>query len=195
MLVKQVFLPPTPLSLSESFVFLFLPTYFLILLLNSQGGIDSMLSVCPPAFCFICASLFTSSHAFSITLCIHCLPLHTSSPLPLCCHVYIRVRLSVSSPPVHPVSDISSMWLVFTSSQLHFPLQKSTVSEIQRASEIERGSNRRCLVDPSNHSLCIVAMEKTRALYLLGSGNSSRSMHWKSCCSLAEHSESSLLMC
>lgn len=124
------------------------------LLLDSQGGIDSMWST-PP-------SSPPSAHVISITLC-NCSRCHPSPPhvsslvLPgsqcagstvcvcLCSDFspytlnsaagFVTHVLSFALPPIFPSvlpeSNISSMWLVFTPSQLHFPLQKPTERETQ----------------------------------------------------------------
>lgn len=148
--------------------------------MQSASRCASITSLIPPSACIFppCCQVYMVYVCLSVcalTFSVYSL-LSVSSTL--CCAPPLSFTLPPIPPSVHPLSGISSMWLVFTPSQLHFPLQESTVRER------ERGSNRHCLLDPSNHGLHIVIMWKTLDLYLLGSGTSSQRMHWKACCPL-----------
>lgn len=89
----------------------------------------SSTSLIPPPICIIPSSYQVVS-TWSMCLSIQVLILSTLlSAAGFVLHLLSPLPCFPSIPPsVLPVSDISSTWLVFTPSHLHFPRQKSTVS-------------------------------------------------------------------
>lgn len=183
MVVKHVFLFPAPFWLSLFLSLSYSPHSFLLLLLHSQGGINSMLRVYLLSFFFIHPSFFTPSHAIDITLCIHYLthpsPPHASSlhaakcTWSMClsvlwlslCTLYSQLVAHfvvhlLSLLPFLPSLLLCTQWAISVAcglSLLHLNYTyyyKGQPWDRER----ERDSNRHCLLDPSNHGLHTVIM-------------------------------------